>query len=223
MLATRAWAHNVDGDVWPQHRCRACLQSTPKALPDPSARLRWGFDHKALARQVHGSKWLQPDAIDGIVDGLRELCSYFAPDVLELCAHGSDDLLLAGRKWTEIIRVGPAKRPVNRIYPSLRERDVAVAPLTANGEKFCFGDSRGDEMVAAQRGGRVSILQRSAEAGLPRPPSPPTVVAGKRARPENIDYEAHLSAQETQASSHTRVSCPYAHPRGKAHAQAAAQ
>lgn len=62
-----------------------------------------------------------------------------------------------------------------------------------------------------------------AQAGLPRPALALAVATGKRVRPENIDHEAHLPAKETQASPHAWVSRPYAHSRGKAHAQAAAQ
>lgn len=40
---------------------------------------------------------------------------------------------------------------------------------------------------------RPFILGPPAEAGLPRPTSPLSVAAGIRARPENIDHEAHLS------------------------------
>jgi hypothetical protein len=67
------------------------------------------------------------------------------------------------------------------------------------------------------------ILHCPAETGLLWPTLPLTVAAGIRARPEKIHHEAHLSAQETQASPHAWVSCPHAHPRGKTHAQAAAQ
>lgn len=41
--------------------------------------------------------------------------------------------------------------------------------------------------------------------------------------PGDIDHEAHLSAQETQASPHAWVSRPHAHARWEAHAQAAAR
>jgi large subunit ribosomal protein L34 len=72
----------------------------------------------------------------------------------------------------EIIRVGPVKRPVTRIYLSLLARAAAGPPLIANGEKFRFRFDDGDRMGTVRSRGRVSILHRSAEAGLPRPPSP---------------------------------------------------
>ena len=75
-----------------------------------------------------------------------------------------------------------------------------------------------DEVGAVASSGQADVLAfilgLPAEAGLPRPTPPLTVAAGIRARPENIDHEAHLSTKETQASPYARVSCPYAHTCG---------
>lgn len=64
------------------------------------------------------------------------------------------------------------------------------------------------------------ILDDSAEVDLPVVPC--SAAAAMRAWPEKI-YEAHISAQETQACPCTRVSRSYAHAGGSAHAQAAPQ
>jgi ribonuclease P protein component len=78
------------------------------------------------------------------------------------------------------------------------------------------------ESPFGQQADHPFILELPAKAGLSRPAPPLTVAVGIRARPEKID-EAHISAQETQASPHTWVSCPYAHARWEAYAQAAAR
>jgi large subunit ribosomal protein L34 len=62
----------------------------------------------------------------------------------------------------EIIRVGPAKDPANRIYPSLAPRVCPARCVAANGEKFRRARWWSASEVA--RGGPASILHRSAEA-----------------------------------------------------------
>jgi hypothetical protein len=70
----------------------------------------------------------------------------------------------------EIIRVGPARGPVNRIYPSTHARAGATPRVIANGEKFRFW-SMGESPPPARGwiGGLYTSplgVNRSAAAGL---------------------------------------------------------
>jgi large subunit ribosomal protein L34 len=65
----------------------------------------------------------------------------------------------------EIIRVGPAEGPVDRIYPSPLARAHAVLRHAANGEKFRNGSPCW--RVARAVGCWPFILHCPAEAGLP--------------------------------------------------------
>jgi hypothetical protein len=68
-MATGLRLDDVDCEIRPKHRGGARLQDAPKTLPDPPMGLWWGFDGEPVVGQVYSSKWLQPDAVDGLIDG----------------------------------------------------------------------------------------------------------------------------------------------------------
>ena len=58
-------------------------------------------------RELAGGQRLEPDAVGGLADGGGQLGLHARPYVLQLGAHGSDNLLLPGRKRMELWTEGP--------------------------------------------------------------------------------------------------------------------
>jgi len=86
----------VHGHGGAQYRGCAGLKYASEALPDPAVGLGGSLENQRVAVEIQGPQWLYPDAKDRLLDGGRKLCLDLGPDVLELCAHGSENLLLAG-------------------------------------------------------------------------------------------------------------------------------
>jgi hypothetical protein len=87
---------DVDGDARPDDGRHGGLDEPAEALSDPAAGMAGAVDGQVAFAELGGPQGLEPNAMNRLLDGLGKLLLDLRPDVVELGAHGSVDLLLWG-------------------------------------------------------------------------------------------------------------------------------